>query len=71
MKAYFVDNELENVYELSASKRKKLEQKHPEWYSYNCELDEKQFNEVFEFFKKNGKLVASRALSNVFVGLTV
>jgi hypothetical protein len=70
-KAYFVDNETYDLYELSASKRKKLENKHPEWFNYDCEKNTKALNEVEEFFKKNGKLLAHQSWRNVFVGLTV
>ena len=69
-KAYFVDNETYDLYELSASKRKQLEKKHPEWFNYDCERKTKALNEVEEFFKKNGKLLAHQSWRNVFVGLT-
>ena len=71
MKAYFVDNDLETLYELSESKRKKLELKHPNWIDYDCEDNYDELNYVVEFFKSNGKLIASPKNKNIFVGLTI
>jgi len=70
-KAYFVDNETYDLYELSTSKRKQLEKNHPEWFNYNCEKNAEALTEVEDFFKKNGKLLARQLWKNVFVGLTV
>jgi hypothetical protein len=70
-KAYFVDNETYDLYELSASKRKQLEKKHPHWFNYDCDNDTDNLNSVFDFFKNNGKLLAHQSWRNVFVGLTV
>jgi hypothetical protein len=69
-KAYFVDNETEEVYELSFKKRQQLERKHPYWFDYNCDLHYEQLSEVSDFFKEHGKLVACSHYYNVFVGLT-
>jgi len=69
-KAYFVDTLPESVYELSASNRKKLEKKHPEWHSYNVYDNTDELNEVYEFFKKHGKVLANHTTKNLFVGLT-
>jgi len=70
-KAYFVDNETYELYELSASKRKQLEKKHPNWARYDCEKNTKDLNDVFEFFQTHGKLLAHQSWRNVFVGLTI
>jgi hypothetical protein len=70
-KAYFVDNETYELYELSASKRKQLEKKHPKWVYYDCERNTNDLNEVLEFFRAHGKLLAHQSWRNVFVGLTV
>lgn len=68
--AYFVDADQESVWVLSFSKRKQLEKKHPKWSGYNCEKNYEDLNEVYEFFKAHGKLVAGLVDSNLFVGLT-
>jgi DNA modification methylase len=68
-KAYFVDNETEEVYELSFKKKQQLEKKHPYWFDYNSDFNYQQLLEVVDFFKKHGKLVACRHYYNVFVGL--
>jgi hypothetical protein len=70
-KAYFVNAETEELYELSLSKRRKLEKLHPKWGEFDCEKNYAQLNEVYEFFKKHGKLLAHPQFKNVFVGLTV
>lgn len=70
-KAYFVDNETYELYELSASKRKQLEKKHPKWVHYDCENNTDELKDVEDFFKRNGKLLAHQSWRNVFVGLTV
>jgi len=71
LKAYFVDNETYEIYELSASKRKQLEKKHPDWLYYDCEKNTKDLAEVKAFFQTHGKLLARQVWKNVFVGLTV
>lgn len=70
-KAYFLENEQEELYELSASKRKRLEKQFPNWHAFNCEDNYEELNKVYEFFKEHGKLVGHGELSNLFVGLTV
>lgn len=70
-KAYFVDNNTDYVYELSASKRKQLEKKHPNWYDYSCEKNYEELNDVFDYFKSHGKLVSCPRWRNAFVGLSV
>lgn len=70
-KSYFVDNENETVYELSASYTKKLIKKYPDWYSYNCEFNKEELLEVEQFFHKYGKLVASPQMKNLFLGLVI
>lgn len=71
MKAYFVDNDTEELFELTESKKKQLEKKHPNWIHYNVESHPEELNDVHVFFKKYGKKVAGRSLRNIFVGLTV
>lgn len=68
-KAYFVDNEQTTLFELSASKRKQLEKLHPDWESYNCDDNYHSLQEVYDFFKKHGKLLAHPSFKNIFVGL--
>jgi hypothetical protein len=70
-KAYFVDNETYELYELSVSKRKKLEKNHPNWLQYDCVKNKKDLEEVFSYFKNHGKFLAHSKFQNVFVGLTV
>ena len=70
-KAYFVDNETYAVYELSTSKRKQLEKKHPNWILYDCEKNTDELKDVENYFKTNGKLIAHYRWKNIFVGLTV
>lgn len=70
-KAYFVDNETYELYELSASKRKKLEKSHPQWTRYDLDKNTKELEEVYVFFKQHGRLLAHPKFRNVFVGLTV
>lgn len=70
-KAYFVDNETYELYELSTSKRKQLEKKHPNWVHYDCDKNTDDLKDVEYFFKRNGKLLAHQSWRNVFVGLTV
>jgi hypothetical protein len=70
-KAYFVDNEISIILELSINKRKQLEKKHPNWVNYDCEKNYEQLKEVYTYFKKYGKVIASPTFYNVFVGLTV
>lgn len=68
-KSYFVNSENEEVYELSVSKTKQLEILHPNWTKYQCESNFLELNNVYEFFKENGKLLACPKFKNVFVGL--
>ena len=68
-KAYFVVSDSEQLYELSASKKKQLEKKHPNWNRYTGDRNYEELQEVFTFFKKNGKLVGHVQYNNVFVGL--
>ena len=70
-KAYFLEAEQEELYELSASKRKKLEQLFPNWNSFNCNKNYEELNKVYEFFRKHGKLVGHGKFENLFVGVTV
>jgi hypothetical protein len=72
-KAYFVDNENEVLYELSVRKRRELEKKHPDWANYVADdlKNTANVNEVYEFFRTHGKLLANPSLMNVWVGLTV
>jgi len=70
-KAYFVTSDTEELYELSLSKRKQLEKLYPNWRELNCDNNYDELNEVYNFFKKNGKLLAHPKFNNVFVGLTV
>jgi len=70
-KAYFVTSDTEELYELSSSKRKQLDKRFPKWVEFNCEKNYDELNEVYEFFKKYGKLVGHPQFNNVFVGLTV
>jgi hypothetical protein len=70
-KAYFVTSDTEELYELSLSKRKQLEKLYPNWVKFNCDKNYDELNEVYEFFKKNGKLLGHPKFNNVFVGLTV
>ena len=69
-KAYFVTSDLEEVYELSAKNRNRLEKKFPEWNQLNSSDNYEELNLVYDFFKKYGKLVAAPIFTNVFVGLT-
>jgi hypothetical protein len=69
-KAYFLDNETCFLYELSPREKKRLEKKHPKWVSYDCEKNKADLDEVFNFFKTNGKVLAFPYLQNIFVGLT-
>jgi hypothetical protein len=70
-KAYFVTSDTEELYELSSSKRRQLEKLYPKWRELDCDNDYNELNEVYEFFKKNGKLLGHPKYNNVFVGLTV
>jgi hypothetical protein len=70
-KAYFVTSDTEELYELSSSKRKQLEKLYPKWNQLDCEKNYDELNEVYEFFKKHGKLLGHPKFNNVFVGLTV
>lgn len=69
-KAYFVTSDLEEVYELSATNRNRLEKKFPEWNKLHSGDNYEKLNLVYDFFKEHGKLVADPRFSNVFVGLT-
>jgi len=69
MKAYFVNNETEEVFELSAKGKKQLDKTHPNWTSYNCESNYKELYDVAAFFEEQGKKVACQGFKNVFVGL--
>jgi len=69
-KAYFVDNETYDLYELSIGKRKELEEKQPNWINYDFIKNSEALTEVFAFFKANGKLLAYARLRNIFVGIT-
>lgn len=70
-KIYFIDNETEELYELSGKKRTELIKKYPNWHLFNIDANEQELIEVYEFFKINGKLLADRKNRNIFVGLTV
>lgn len=70
-KAYFVTSDTEELYELSSSKIKQLEKLHPKWRKFCCEKNYEELNEVYEFFKKHGKLLGHPKFNNVFVGLIV
>lgn len=70
-KAYFVTSDAEELYELSSSKRKQLDKRFPKWTEFDCEKNYDELNEVYEFFKKHGKLVGHPRFNNVFIGLTV
>jgi hypothetical protein len=69
-KAYFVNSETEELYELSSSKIRQLEKLHPKWGEFDCEKNYAQLNEVYEFFKKHGKLLGHPGFNNIFVGPT-
>jgi hypothetical protein len=69
-KAYFVTSDTEELYELSLSKRKQLEKRFPKWTEFDCEKNYNELNEVYNFFRKHGKLLAHPKFNNVFVGLT-
>jgi len=68
-KAYFVNTQPESVYELSFTKRRRLEKQHPYWQQYNVGDNPEELQEVYEFFKKNGKLLGDDKTLNLFVGL--
>lgn len=68
-KAYFVDNETEDIYEISASKRIQLERLYPNWYEYVSDRNPNDLIDVYSFFVTNGKLIASRKNRNIFIGL--
>jgi hypothetical protein len=70
-KSYFVTSDKEEVYELSTSKTKQLEKKHPNWTKYQNYDNFEELKEVYDFFKTNGKLIAHPKFLNVFVGLTL
>ena len=69
LKAYFVTSDNEEVYELSASKKNKLDKLHPRWEEFDCEKNYEELGEVYKFVKENGKLVGHPSFKNVFVGL--
>lgn len=68
-KSYFVNNETNEVYELSISKTKQLNKLYPKWTAFNCEDNYLDLSNVYEFFKQNGKLLAHPHFENVFIGL--
>jgi hypothetical protein len=68
-KAYFVTSDTEELYELSQIKRKQLEKLYPNWTKFDCDNNYDELNEVYDFFKNNGKLIAHPKFNNVFVGL--
>lgn len=68
-KSYFVNNETNEVYELSISKTKQLNKLYPKWTDFNCEDNYLDLSNVYEFFKHNGKLLAHPHFKNVFIGL--
>lgn len=70
-KAYFVTSDTEELYELSFRNRKKLDKLFPKWREFDCDKNYNELNQVYEFFKKNGKLLGHPKFNNVFVGLTV
>ena len=70
-KAYFVNSEADELYELSSRERRKLEKLYPKWLEMDCEKNYQELNEVYDFFKKHGKLLANPLFNNIFVGLTV
>jgi len=67
-KAYFLDSETDLLIELSAAKRKQLEKIHPDWVTYTVDDDELQ--DVFEFFKVHGKIIAHPKFRNISCGIT-
>lgn len=68
-KAYFVDNETEDIYEISASKRIQLERLHPNWSEYVSDRNPNDLIAVYRFFIVNGKLIANKKSRNIFIGL--
>jgi len=68
-KAYFLTNDTEELYEISASKRKKLEKQYPNWAKFDCDKNFEELNKVYEFFKTHGNLIAHPKFNNLFVGL--
>lgn len=68
-KAYFVNNDTEELFELSPSKRKQLDKLFPNWTLFNCENNYDDVHSVYDFFKQHGKLVGHPQFKNVFVGL--
>lgn len=68
-KAYFVTSDTEQLYELSLSKRRKLEKLYPKWRLFDYDKNYEELNEVYNFFKKHGKLLGHPKFNNIFVGL--
>ena len=68
-KAYFVDAETEDLFELSAYKRTKLEEIYPNWMDMNCENHPSEMNGIYTFFINHGVLIGSKKNRNIFVGL--
>ena len=69
MKAYFVNTETDEVYELPDKHRKQLESIYPNWVLFDDEKNPGELQCVLCFFQTKGKLVAHSRLRNVFVGL--
>lgn len=64
-KAYFIDSDFDQVYELSPAKKKALERSHPNWTRLDSDKHLEQFDQVRAFFKEHGKLIACHTLGNV------
>ena len=67
-KAYFVETDTEDVYELSKSKHFKLNKLIPNWRTLDCQSG--NFQKLLEFVRSNGKKVASNRYGNSWIGLT-
>ncbi len=68
IRLFFYDVEDGVLYELKKSKQKNLLQAHPNWHTYDFESNE--LTQVLDYFKANGKVIASTRERNVFVGYT-
>lgn len=66
--AYFVNTEADEIYVLSAYRRKVLEKYHPNWYRLNPERDYVELPYVLAFFKTHGKLISTPKMKNGYIG---
>lgn len=65
LKGYFVVTLTEEIWEIPPKKKEELDKLYPDWV-YTAE-DEK-LDQIYEFFKKNGKILGHSRVKNVLLG---